>query len=111
VTEINEWLRQTERRMDKIEYGGDKLQSLEHVVETRFKSVELNIASLKTTMDTHFGILNGTVSRLREAEIRRDERERIQAEMLTQIQTNTRWYVVFAVMVTGLIVGVAQRVI
>ena len=109
MTETDEWLRMTERRIDKLELTGDKLQDLEHSMETRFKSVEVNIATLKGSMDTHFASLNGTVTNLRESDIRRDERERIQEKMLTQIQTNTRWYVVTAIMATGAIVTVLER--
>jgi len=111
MTELDEWLRRMEKRIEKVELTNGRLERFEDAVKTQFKSVEVNIATLKGSMDTHFGQLNGTVTRLREAEIRRDEREKNHKEMLAQIQTNTRWYMLAAIALTGLVATILPKVI
>jgi len=111
MTELDEWLRRMEKRMEKVEVSNGKLERLEEMVQSQFKSVELNINSMAARMDTHFMSLNGTVGRLREAEIRRDEREKNQKEMMAQVQTNMRWYALAAIALTGVLSSVLTKVI
>ena len=107
MTELDEWLRRMEQRMDKFEVTNGRLERFEAEVRAQFKSVELNIQDMKTRMDSHFRSLNGTVSTLQEAEIRRDEREKSMA----QIQTGQRWWTVTAIAVVAIVVSVLDRVI
>ena len=111
MTELDEWLRQMEKRMDKFEVTNGKLERFEAEVRAQFKSVELNIQDIKTRMDSHFRALNGTVSTLQEAEIRRDEREKSEKQMLAQVQTGQRWWTVTAIGVVAIVVSVLDRVI
>ena len=111
MTELDEWLRQMEKRMDKFEVTNGKLERFEAEVRAQFKSVELSIHSLRTEQDGHFGRLNGTVGRLQEAEIRRDEREKSEKQMMAQLQAGQRWWTVTAIAVVAIVVSVLDRII
>ena len=111
MTELDEWLRRTEKRLDKMELSNGKLERFEDAVQAQFKSVELNIQDMKTRMDTHFTNLNGTVAKLQEAEIRRDERERVTSNMMTKIQMGQRWWTVTAIGAAAALVTILDRVV
>ena len=89
----------------------EKLDVLTDTQEARFRSVEINLASMSSRMETHFAEINGTVGSLREKEIRRDEREKTQMQMLDRLQSSTRWYLVFAVAATGVLVSALDKVL
>ena len=111
MTELDEWLRRMEKRMDRLEVTNSKLERLEDSVRTQFKSVELNIQDMKTRMDSHFLSINGTVAALKESEIRRDEREKVTIEMVSKVQVGQRWWTVTAIGAAAVVVALLDRLI
>ena len=87
----------------------EKLEALEQRLEVRLKSVEVNMAAGFSAITTRQDLSDGVVAALKEAEIRRDEREKTQGAMLSQVQTSQRWWTITAMGVIVLVVNVGLK--
>ena len=84
-----------------------KLESLEEKIDTHFKSIEVNMIAGFTQVTVRQDKANGAVDRLKESDIRRDEREKMQERVIA----NFRWYVLSGIAAAGIVAGLIQRLI
>ena len=83
----------------------ERLTSLEEKMDTHFKSIEVNMISSFAQVTVRQDRANDAVAKLKESDIRRDEREQIQEKGIA----NFRWYVLSGIAVAGLVAGLVQR--
>ena len=82
-----------------------KLASLEEKIDTHFKSIEVNMISSFAQVTVRQDRANDAVAKLKESDIRRDEREKIQEKVIA----NFRWYVLSGIAAAGIVAGLIQR--
>src|SRR3989337_2588476 len=78
-----------------------KLASLEEKIDTHFKSIEVNMISSFAQVTVRQDRANDAVAKLKESDIRRDEREKMQERVIA----NMRWYVLAGIAGAGVIAG------
>ena len=84
-----------------------KLAALEEKMDTHFKSIEVNMATGFTQGLARADRANDAVAKLKESDIRRDEREKIQEKVIA----NFRWYVLSGIAAAGIVAGLIQRLL
>ena len=89
----------------------EKLEALEAKIETRLKSVEVNMLAGFAQITARQDVSNAAVAKLKESDIRRDERDKTLKEVAGQIQTNTRWYVLAGVAIAGPTAVILERLL
>ena len=82
-----------------------KLASLEEKIDTHFKSIEVNMISSFAQVTVRQDRANDAVAKLKESDIRRDEREKMQEKVIA----NFRWYVLSGIAAAGIVAGLIQR--
>src|SRR3990170_8511166 len=85
----------------------ERLTSLEEKVDTHFKSIEVNMATGFTQGLARADRANDAVAKLKESDIRRDEREKMQERVIA----NFRWYVLSGIAAAGIVAGLIQRLL
>jgi len=85
----------------------EKLEAIEAKMETRFRSIEVNMIAGFTQVTVRQDKANGAVDRLKESDIRRDEREKMQEKVIA----NMRWYVLAGIAGAGVVAGLVQRLL
>ena len=83
----------------------ERLTSLEEKMDTHFKSIEVNMISSFAQVTVRQDRANDAVAKLKESDIRRDEREKIQEKVIA----NFRWYVLAGIAAAGLVAVLVQR--
>ena len=84
-----------------------KLASLEEKIDTHFKSIEVNMISSFAQVTVRQDRANDAVAKLKESDIRRDEREKMQEKVIA----NFRWYVLSGIAAAGIVAGLIQRLL
>src|SRR3972149_6943921 len=84
-----------------------KLASLEEKIDTHFKSIEVNMISSFAQVTVRQDRANDAVAKLKESDIRRDEREKMQERGIA----NFRWYVLSGIAAAGIVAGLIQRLL
>ena len=84
-----------------------KLEALEEKIDTHFKSIEVNMISSFAQVTVRQDRANDAVAKLKESDIRRDEREKIQEKVIA----NFRWYVLSGIAAAGIVAGLIQRLL
>ena len=84
-----------------------KLASLEEKIDTHFKSIEVNMISSFAQVTVRQDRANDAVAKLKESDIRRDEREKMQERVIA----NFRWYVLSGIAAAGIVAGLIQRLL
>ena len=82
-----------------------KLGAMEEKMDTHFKSIEVNMISSFAQVTVRQDRANDAVAKLKESDIRRDEREKMQEKVIA----NMRWYVLAGIAAAGLVAGLVQR--
>ena len=85
----------------------EKLEAIEAKMETRFKSIEVNMIAGFTQVTVRQDKANDAVAKLKESDIRRDEREKMQERVIA----NFRWYVLSGIAAAGIVAGLIQRLL
>src|SRR3990167_1122783 len=83
----------------------DTLEALEEKMATHFKSIEVNMMSSFAQVTVRQDRANDAVAKLKESDIRRDEREKMQEKVIA----NMRWYVLSGIAAAGIVAGLIQR--
>src|SRR3989337_1194060 len=83
----------------------DTLLALEEKMATHFKSIEVNMISSFAQVTVRQDRANDAVDKLKESDIRRDEREKMQEKVIE----NFRWYVLSGIAAAGIVPGAIQR--
>ena len=85
----------------------DTLEALEEKMATHFKSIEVNMIYSFAQVTVRQDRANDAVAKLKESDIRRDEREKMQEKVIA----NMRWYVLAGIAGAGVIAGLVQRLL
>ena len=85
----------------------DTLLALEEKMSTHFKSIEVNMIYSFAQVTVRQDRANDAVAKLKESDIRRDEREKMQEKVIA----NMRWYVLAGIAGAGVIAGLVQRLL
>jgi len=118
VTELDEWLRRMEQRVDTMEVTNDKLGELRDEMNRRFKGLEINMTAGFSKVTARQDIANDATAKLKEAEIRRDEREKVVAATLaatsakqSQGLASVRWAIGAGIAGAGVVSGIVAEIV